>query len=170
MNKENVLRELEKIIAEVNVNTEYETAEENGLVDMLVTEFTEVDKNGNEVLGEMFFMPDADNMYRYADFTVSLTITNEYDGTNLDVLLYALNYINFNLPMGNFVISEDGTTILLKHVIPVDPEADDAAIADEIGYAVVKTLACTALWMDTIFSVMSGVAGMEEVKKVLVGE
>lgn len=170
MNKENVLRELEKILSEVNENTEYETAEENGLVDMLSTEFVEVDKNGNEVLGEMFFMPAEDSAYKYADFTVSLTITNQYDGTNLDVLLYALNYINFNLPMGSFVISEDGTTIMLKHVIPVHLEADDVAVANEISYVIVKILSFTALWMDTIFTVMSGTAGMEEVKKVLVGE
>lgn len=167
MNKETVLKELEKVFSEVNVNTEYETAEENGLVNMLVTEFNDMGKNGNEILGEMFFMPQTIRDPRYEDFTVSLTITNEYDGTNLDVLLFALNYINFNMPMGSFVLDETGKAIMLKHIFPVNPDADDAETVEKINYVVSKTLSCTALWMDTIFDVMSGKAGMEEVIKVI---
>ena len=167
MNKEKVLKELEKAFLEVNENTEYETAEENGLVDMVVTEFNNMGKDGDEILGEMFFMPQTLSDPRYEDFTVSFTISNEYDGTNLDVLLFALNYINYNMPMGNFVLDESGTTIMLKHTFAVNPAADDAEVVEEINYVISKTLACTILWMDTIFAVMNGTAGMEEVKKVI---
>lgn len=167
LNKNEVLEALYREFLQIEQLTELSKKEDNGIVDMVVTEFRGVGKKADEVLAEMFFMPQpiADPMYEM--FTISVTLEDDYKGTNKEELIKAFNFINYNLPFGAFSLDNNGEIIVLKYTALIDLDLDMENVMKLIIYSVGNMVGFAGLWIDAIFEVVNGKKTADDVKEVI---
>lgn len=82
---------------------------------MLNVLHTELSYDGEEVMGEYYFLPFEDENTRYHVFTSMLTLTEEMPEERYEDLGRAANLLNFYLPVGSFVFSKPEGIMAYKH-------------------------------------------------------
>lgn len=167
INKNEVLNAIYREFLQAEQLAELSRKEENGIVDMVVTEFRGVGKNADEVLAEMFFMPQPLTTPKYEMFTISMTLEDDYEGKNRAELLEAFDFINYNLPFGAFSVDNDGSVIILKYTVLLDPNLDMDGIIELINYSVASLVGFSGLWMDSIFDIIAGKKTVNDIKDVI---
>lgn len=167
LNKKAILDEIYNKFAQTEQLTEFSAKEENNVVDMVVTEFRGVGKKADEVLAEMFFMPQPLTTPKYEMFTISMTLEDDYQGNHRDELLEAFNFINYNLPLGGFSVDQSGSIILLKDTVLIDPQMDQESIMELINYSIASLVGFSGLWMDSIFDIVNGKKKVSDIKAVI---
>lgn len=165
--KNDVLNAIYREFAQQEQLTEISKKEENNIVDMVVTEFRGVGKNSDEVLAEMFFLPQPLTSPKYEMFTISMTLEDDYKGNNRAELLEAFDFINYNLPFGAFSIDNTGSILVLKYTALIDPQAEMDNVMELINYSVASLVGFSGLWMDSIFDIISGKKKVNDIKAVI---
>lgn len=166
-NKKEVLDAMYREFAQAEQLTELSKKEENNVVDMVITEFRGVGKKADEVLAEMFFVPQPLTTPKYEMFTVSMTLEDDYKGNNRAELLEAFDFINYNLPFGAFSIDNTGSIIILKYTALIDPNAQMDEVIELINYTVASLVGFSGLWMDSIFDIINGKKKVNDIKAVI---
>lgn len=164
INKKEVLNSIYKVFSETEQLTEFSAKEDNNIVDMVITEFRGVGEKAEEVLGEMFFMPQPIKDPKYEMFTISMTLEDDYKGNNRDALIEAFDFINYNLPFGAFSLDNNGSIIVLKYTLIVDPQMDMDKLLEMINYSIASLVGFSGLWMESIFDVINGKKKLDDIK------
>lgn len=167
INKKEVLEALYREFSEVEQLTELNPEEKNNIVDMVVTEFRGIGKKLEEVLAELFFLPQPIKDPKYEMFTITITLDDDYKGKRREALLEALNFINYNLPFGAFSLDSTGTTILLKYTVLLDPNMEMDDVMEILNYSIMSLVSFAGLWMDAIFDVINGNTELDALKTVI---
>jgi hypothetical protein len=88
---------------------------------------TDIGGTEEEVMGEYYFLPVADENAKFHLFTSMLTLTEDMPENKYDELGRAVNLLNFFLPVGAFVFSKPEKIMAFKYtsLIPMGFSEDE---------------------------------------------
>ena len=157
-----VLQSLLEEFKLAEIPAEISAQSENGIADILVTDHTDVGIHGEEVMGEYYFAPlaEEDSLIQY--FIVTQTLTEDLPAEHLEALQLALTKINFTLPKGAFVIDKNDHVLTYRYVSVYRDNEDPERMREMIRYHIVTSLRFVGDWIDVLTGLMEGTLSKEK--------
>ena len=116
-----VLLELKGMLDSLEVVNTLREPEGRLPMPILTTLHTNLGYQGNEVMGEFYFLPLFAEKQDFHYFTVVMTLDEQVPMEKQEEMVKAANMLNYYLPMGAFVVEKDGGILAYKHagLLPV---------------------------------------------------
>ena len=116
-----VLLELKGMLDSLDIVNVLREPEGNLPMPVLTTIHSNIGYQGNEVMGEFYFLPLFAEKQDFHYFTVVMTLDEQVSSEKQEEMAKAANMLNYYLPMGAFVAEKDGGVLAYKHagLLPV---------------------------------------------------
>ena len=164
MGKDNVLQirarlleQLKDDLTEDYTAAEYISEEESGIPAGEVTVmFDTLGINSNDIFGEIFFLPDADDDAAVSYFECVLLISDTLDNADMPALSAECVKQNNASPAGYFYVDEENGRLLYKLGVPVSSDSEEAAVYKEMNMAVGCALSIVDRSVDELIVLAEG--------------
>ncbi len=145
---------------------------EKGTDAILNVMFDEIGMDGNEALGEFFFLPLRDtgelNLEpKVQHFMAVITIAEELESDHFPELYEAMSYINSIIPCGAYYIDMDKKFLSYKMTVPLPIELSEEEVYKEIHIITATALSMVDLHIDLLLDLMDGETTLDYIKEVL---
>jgi hypothetical protein len=123
-----VLENLQKVFIELEIAAVLREPDEKVPTYRLNTLHTDLGSEGDEVMGEYYFLPINDENAKFHIFYCVYTLTENMPEMKQEELGRAANMLNFYLPVGSFVFNMQENIMAFKYtsLIPVNSTVEEA--------------------------------------------
>lgn len=165
--QDKVLHNLYLLLKQLNPVTEWSEAEENGMVDMVLSEHNDMGENDESVLGEYYFLPAVDEEQIAGQFSVSVVLAGDLTPESAGRLYKALSRINAMLPAGVFLVSSDDKVLSYHRVISYPVSMEVQEMFDYLRPQIAACLQITSLWMSFLLYMEEGSLDEEDLDRAI---
>ena len=138
-------------------------------VEILTVIFAELGLDGDGAVGELFFLPLRSENDTVWHFSTVITIADEIDTQNTDVLYEALSYINFRIPCGSYAFDKDADQLVYKMTVPVPADMSEDELLKEMNICSGNAVAEADAHIDLLLRLLDGEASMEDIRNSFSG-
>lgn len=158
--QKNLLNKLLQRLLESDIAAIFRDSQiQNIPMDIVTSLHEEFGPHMDEVLGEYYFqpMPKAkDNERETYYFTSTITLSEDINPVYLSELMMAVNFINFYLPCGGFVINPNGSLLAFKLAIPIPDTTPEDKMLDIMDLGVAHALDLSERYIGGLLTVADG--------------
>ena len=162
-----VLAQMKELFESLEMETEYSPVSDNGIADIVIAEHREVGQNGDEVLGEYYFLPDQAPDLELSSFMISQTILDDMKETQAEDVIRAVSRLNLFVPIGNFLVDERNGIISYHHAVLLKAETPEDQMYEMARYSVAVSVEIVHRWMDPLMSLAYGNMELKDFLEIL---
>ena len=163
----NVLNRLKEMFESVETAAVLRETEGDFQMPMLLTLHDNIGYQGNEVMGEFYFLPLGDKKQKFHYFCTVMTLEENVPPERYDELAMAATMLNFYLPAGAFVLEKGGGVLAYKYtsLLPWDGSEDELLSLADGGIGAALNL--TNNYGDAFINLMNRKITLEEFEREL---
>ena len=136
-------------------------------LEILTVLFDDIGRGDEETYGEFYFTPLQSEEDEVQYFTGMITLLDDLDEAYLPVLYEAMSYINFQIPVGTFMIDKTHRFLSFKVTAPMPVDEDDKVLFDQASAVASNAVLVADVYAGVLLDVASGAATIDNVVEIL---